>query len=104
MLRNEAAIRKESGLNFDNDELVVVVCAAIRRVIGPFQIAMDSLLSNNDVLSKSEFDRIHPHNVQIRLPSDLVGRSAIYAYIPRHPLFRADSQAEWRDTDLQHHG
>ena len=39
-----ALSRKDLGLNFDKDELVVVVCAAIRRVVGPFQLFIDSLL------------------------------------------------------------
>ena len=38
VLHREVASRRASGLNFDKDELVVVVCAAIRRVVGPFQV------------------------------------------------------------------
>ncbi|MFM7977973.1 MAG: hypothetical protein ACKPKO_01545, partial [Candidatus Fonsibacter sp.] len=51
-----------------------------------------------------ELDGIHPHNVQIRRPSDLTRPSANYEIILRHPRFRADSQAEWRGTHLQHRG
>ncbi|MFM7988452.1 MAG: hypothetical protein ACKPKO_54980, partial [Candidatus Fonsibacter sp.] len=104
MFHREAARRRESGLNFDKGELVVVVCAAIRLAIGPCKLVMDSLLSNSNVLRQFDLDGIHPHNVQVRLPSDLTGPSALYAIIIRHPRFRADSQAEWRDADLQHHG
>ncbi|MFM7989013.1 MAG: hypothetical protein ACKPKO_57840, partial [Candidatus Fonsibacter sp.] len=51
LLGKESAIRKESGLNFEKkDKLVVVVCDAIRRAIGPFQLVMDAILSNNDDL------------------------------------------------------
>ena len=47
--------RKGLGLNFDKDELVVVVCAAIRRVVGPFQV-VDSLLSNRHALAQSDLE------------------------------------------------
>ncbi|MFM7979498.1 MAG: hypothetical protein ACKPKO_09305, partial [Candidatus Fonsibacter sp.] len=72
LLSKEAAIRRESGLNFGKDGLFVLVCAAIRRVIGPFQLVMDSILSNNDVLEQFELDGIRPQNVQFRPPSDLL--------------------------------
>ncbi|MFM7981492.1 MAG: hypothetical protein ACKPKO_19460, partial [Candidatus Fonsibacter sp.] len=104
MICKEAASRRESGLNFDKDELVVVVGAAFPRVIVPFQNVTGSLLSSNNVLRQFALDGIHPHSVQIRLPSDLIGPSAIYAIIIRHPRFRGDSEAEARGTDLQHHG
>ena len=47
---------------------------------------------------------IRPEHVQVRLPGDLTGPSATYAYVVRHPRFRATSQTERRDGDLQHHG
>ena len=46
LLQTEAASRRASGLDYDRDELVVVVCAAIRRVVGLFMIVMNSLLSD----------------------------------------------------------
>ena len=39
ILHKEARRRKEFG--FAEDELVVVVCAAIRRVVGPLQVVLD---------------------------------------------------------------
>ena len=44
------ASRKASGLNFNKDELVVVVCTPIRNVIGPFRLVVDSVLSDGKVL------------------------------------------------------
>ena len=78
LLQREVISRRGCGLDFDKDELVVVVCAAIRRVVGPFQV-MDSLLSNRHVLAQFDLEGIHPENVQIRLPSDLTGPSAVDA-------------------------
>ncbi|MFM7980093.1 MAG: hypothetical protein ACKPKO_12330 [Candidatus Fonsibacter sp.] len=43
-------------------------------------------------------------NVQILFPSELTGPSAVYTILARHPQFRTDSQVEWQDTALQHHG
>ena len=104
LLNREAASRKASGLNFNRDELVVVVCAAIRHVVGPFRLVMDSVLSDGNVLRQFGLEALHPENVQIRFPSELTGPSAVYTILVRHPQFRADSQVEWQDTDLQHHG
>ena len=43
-------------------------------------------------------------HVQARLPGDLTGPSIGHVIVVRHPRFRGHSQADWRDTDLQHHG
>ena len=43
-------------------------------------------------------------HVQARLPGDLTGPSATHALVVRHPRFRARSQGDWQDGDLQHHG
>ena len=64
LLRAEVLSRKGLGVNFDKDELVVVVCAAIRRVVGPFQV-MDSLLSNRHVLAHFDLEGTHPEIAQI---------------------------------------
>ena len=90
LLQKEVINRKGSGLDFGKDEFVVVVCAAIRRVVGPFQV-MDSLLSNRHVLAQFDLEGIHPENAQSRLPSDLTGPSTVYTIILRHPRCRADS-------------
>ena len=42
--------------------------------------------------------------MQIRIPSDLTGPSAVYTVLISHPRYRMDSQVEWRGTELQHHG
>ena len=42
--------------------------------------------------------------MQIRPPSDLTGRNAVYTILVRHPRYRVDAQVDWRFTDLQHHG
>ncbi|MFM7982582.1 MAG: hypothetical protein ACKPKO_24995, partial [Candidatus Fonsibacter sp.] len=76
MLSKEAAMCRESGLNFDTDELVVVVCAAIRRVIGPFQLVMDLLLSGNNLLSMASARRMCTSDAL--LPGSLSGPNAIY--------------------------
>ena len=39
-----------------------------------------------------------------RLPGDLTGPSASYVIVVRHPRFQRDSQTDWKDADLQHHG
>ena len=52
VLQEEAKQRREANRGFGEDELVVVVCAAIRRVVGPFQLLMDALLTDGDVLAR----------------------------------------------------
>jgi hypothetical protein len=104
VLRAEVFSRRGLGLNCAKDKLVVVVCAASRRVIGPSQLLMDSLLPSRHVLAQFDLEGIHPENVHIRLPSDLTGPSTVYTILLRHPRHRMDTQVEWRGTDLQHHG
>ena len=48
LLQKEARRRREL-VGFAEDELVVVVCAAIRRVVGPLQVVLDALLCEPDV-------------------------------------------------------
>ncbi len=98
LLNREAASRKASGLNNSKDELVVVVCAAIRHVVGPFRLVMDSVLSDGNVLRQFGLEALHPENVQSLFPSELTGPKAVYTILVRHPQFRADSQFEWQDT------
>ena len=75
----------------------MVVCAAIRRVVGPFQV-MGSLLSHRHVLAQFDLEGIHPEIVQILRPSDLTGPSTVDTILVRHPRHRMDSQeVEWRD-------
>ena len=104
LLQKEVIYRRDASLSFTDGELVVLVCSAIRRVVGPFQLVLDSLLSDADVLAKLGLQDIRPEHVQVRLPGDLTGPSATYACVIRHPRFRTKSQIEWKDTDLQHHG
>ena len=49
LLQNEARRRSTLRIGFAEDELVVVVCAAIRRVVGPLQVVLDALLREDDV-------------------------------------------------------
>ena len=46
LLQHEAHRRRVSCVDFVEDELVVVVCAAIRRVVDPLQVVLDALLSD----------------------------------------------------------
>ncbi|MFM7980884.1 MAG: hypothetical protein ACKPKO_16355, partial [Candidatus Fonsibacter sp.] len=95
LLNRDPANRKASGLNFSKDELVVVVCAAIRHVVGPLRLVMDSVLSDgNDVLKQLGLEALHPRNVQIRFASELTGPNVVYTILVRHPQFRADVQVE----------
>ena len=102
VLRGEVAARQGKDVAFEDGEIVVAVCGAIRRVVGPFQLVMDALLSDPAVLADFNLEGIRPEHVQVRLPGDLTGPSATYAFVVRHPRFRANNQTEWRDGDLQH--
>ena len=107
VLRDEVAARNTGSgkdVAFEDGEIVVAVCGAIRRVVGPFQLVMDALLSDPDVLKEFHLEGIRPEHVQVRLPGDLTGPSAAYAFVVRHPRFRGKGQLEWQDRDLQHHG
>ena len=103
LLNQEAASRKASGIKFNKDELVVVVCAAIRHVVGAFGLIMDSVLSERNVLGQFGLGALHPEKVQIGFPSELTGPNAVYTILVRHPQSGSDSQVERQDTDLQHH-
>ena len=93
-----------SQIGFAEDELVVVVCAAIRRVVGPLQVVVDALLSDADVLAQFDLAGVRADHAQVRLPGDPIGPSASYAIVVRLPRFRAHTQLDWQDGDLQHHG
>ena len=43
LLQQEAQARRATNTGFVEDELVVVVCAAIRRVVGSFQVVLNAL-------------------------------------------------------------
>ena len=44
-------------------------------------------------------------HVQCRVPGELTGPSAKYAYVLRHPRFRnEDMSGNWAEGDLQHYG
>jgi hypothetical protein len=47
-LRAEVADRAAKDIGFEDGEMVVAVCCAIRRVVGPFQLVVDKLLSDAD--------------------------------------------------------
>ena len=104
LLQQEARRRRVSRIDFVEDELVVVVCAAIRRGVGPLQVVLDALLSDAAVRAQFGLESVRADHVQARLPGDLTGPSATYALVARHPRFRARSQGDWQDGDLQHHG
>lgn len=103
-LQDEVISRRAEQKGFGADELVVVVCAAIRRVVGPFQLVMNALLESDEVRARFDLGDLQPRHVQVRLPGELTGPSACYTYVLHHPRYRADSQAQWREADLQHHG
>jgi len=105
LLQREVMARKRMlSAPFADGEMVVAVCSAIRRVVGPFQLVMNAVLSDPAVLNQFDLDGIRPEHVQVRLPGDLTGPSATYAIVVRHPRLRSPMQGEWRDADLQHHG
>ena len=83
---------------------MVVVCAAIRCVVGPLQVVLGALLREAGVAAQLELAGVRPGHTQVCLPGDLTGPSASYATVVRHPRFRVDSQVDWKDSDLQHHG
>ena len=83
---------------------MVVVSAAVRRVVGPLQVVLDASLSDAHVHAQIDLAGVRADHTQARLPGDLTGPSASYAIVVRHPRFRAHSQLDWQDGDLQHHG
>ena len=67
-------------------------------------MVVDALLSDADVLAQFGLAGVRSDHTQARLLGDLAGPSASYASVVRHPRFRARSQVDWQDGDLQHHG
>jgi hypothetical protein len=57
-----------------------------------FQLLIDSLLSDPNVLAQFDPEGIHPENAQSRLPSDITGPSMVEAILVRGPRRRMDSQ------------
>ena len=53
LLQKEARRRSTLRIGFAQDELVAVVCATIRRVVGPLQVVLDALLREADVAEKA---------------------------------------------------
>ena len=70
----------------------------------PSSSSLTRFLTDPFVLVQFDLEGLRPDHVQVHLPGDLTGPSATYCYVIRHPRYRADGQADWRDTDLQHHG
>ncbi|MFM7989996.1 MAG: hypothetical protein ACKPKO_62845, partial [Candidatus Fonsibacter sp.] len=68
LFNREAASRKALGLSLNRDVLVVVVCTAIRHVVGPLRLVMGSVLPDGNVLRQFGLEALHPENVQIRFP------------------------------------
>ena len=97
LLQKEAQRRRELDIGFAEDELVVVVCAAIRRVVGPLQVVLGALLREAGVAAQLELAGVRPDHAHVRLPGDLTGPSTSYVIVVRHPRFRMDSQADWED-------
>ena len=91
--KREAVTRRASGLGFDEEDLVAAVCAAIRRVVGPFHVILASLLPNSHVLARFDLKDIQPKTVQIRLFGNLTGPSATYTTVVRHPRLRAGADS-----------
>ena len=73
LLHSEVASRRASGLNFDKDELVVVVCAAIRSGVGPFQ-AMGSLFVTQTRACTHMCSHTHmlTHDVHINITQSMI--------------------------------
>ena len=82
------------------DELVAIACAAIRRVVGPFQAVVDALPRDAAVCAQFDLGEPRSDHAQGRRPGDLTGPSVGAG----HTRFRGRSQLDWRDGDLQHHG
>ncbi|MFM7983329.1 MAG: hypothetical protein ACKPKO_28805 [Candidatus Fonsibacter sp.] len=61
-------------------------------------------MSDGNVLRQFGLEALHTENVKIHFPREPIGPSTVYTILVRHPQFRADSEVEWKDTDLQHHG
>ena len=76
LLQQEARKRRVSKIGFAVNELVVVVCAAIRRVVGPFQVVLDALLSDAAVRAQLDLEDVRSDHVQVRLPGDLAARAS----------------------------
>ena len=72
--------------------------------MGPLQVVLDALLSDAAVRAQFGLASVHADHAQARLPGDLTGPSASYAMVARQPRFRAGSQVDWQDGDLQHRG
>ena len=58
-----------SKTGFAVDELAAVVCAAIRRVVDPFQVVLDALLSDATVRAQLDLEDVRSDHVQVRLPA-----------------------------------
>ena len=74
LLQQEAQARRATNSGFVEDELVVVVCAAIRRVVGPFQVVLNALLNDADARAQFDLEDVRADRVQVRLPGDLTGQ------------------------------
>ena len=68
------------------------------------QVVLDALLSDADVRAQFGLASVREDHVQVCLPGDLTGPSVSCAIVVRLPRFRAQSQLDGQDGDLQHHG
>ena len=100
-LRAEAKEREAEGQGFRDNELVVVVGCTLRRMLGPFQYLMDQLLGDSDLRGCLGLEGVKPCHVQCRVPGELTGPSAQYAYVLRHPRYRDAEPRMWQKSDLQ---
>ena len=105
-LETEALERRARSKTFHKNELVVVVGACLRRMLGPFNHLMEQLLAENSPVRSSFFlEGVEACHVQCRVPGELTGPSAKYAYVLRHPRYRnLGNFHDWSPGDLQHHG
>ena len=102
----EASERRDRGEAFKENELVVVVGACLRRMLGPFNYLMNQLLAEDSPVRGSFFlEGVKACHVQCRVPGELTGPSAKYAYVLRHPRYRHMHRWRgWAVGDLQSYG
>ena len=105
-LEEEANERFKHDQTFKENELIVVVGACLRRMLGPFNHLMEQLLAEDSPVRESFFLKgVRPCHVQCRVPGELTGPSAKYAYVLRHPRYRSLERGQaWAVGDLQHYG
>ena len=79
----------------------MVLCATIRRVVGPLQVVVDASLREADVAKQLALAGVvtsKPASLWPHWPERQLCHCGTTSTLP------SDSQADWEDADLQHHG